>query len=156
MSIITDFKQIEPIVPNGFGMGNSSGMFNYVSDSIILTKCMFGMIYDKKEKYFTKIFKVLFGTYKTAIDGYLIVGDCNQPINSKTPALKKPLVELRKCKDNNIWGFEKDDVGLYIKTNWPTEYQIYFGTEFTDIGKLRELKKMQQIEKVVTAETVYA
>ena len=152
MALIKSIEKLISLIPekkswikNG---NNTYANFESHCDS---TNYLYAFVFSAETKEMKKAYRVDFVVYKGMQIAYLIFLEYMGAITSKTPSVHKDMKSII-LSENNEWGFETDDIGVFIKTNNPNDnHIIYFGEKGSDMPSF----KLGKAKETVVTETVY-
>ena len=111
---------------------------------------LYAIVVEKSGKVNTA-FKVSFATFRTDVMVFLLF-QCEDMTKRQGVYVSMP-IERFNAREKNKWGFEVDDIGLYIDSTSADKERIYFATSFLDAAEVRS--KFEKGRQTVIAEVAY-
>jgi hypothetical protein len=157
MALLNSTKALEHLIPSP-GEKFYDSLMQRVPDSVVNETPIYAIAVSGTTKRVISIYRVAFVLFSSDSSNYLFIGDLTKELTSSTYFVSAKASEGKKVKIED-WGFEKDDIGLYIITGNISKDKIYFATSFYDAREVREKlmeEKLKEKHKVtLVAETVY-
>ena len=157
MALLNSTKPLEHLIPSP-GEKFYDNLIQRVPDSVVNETPIYAIAVSGTTKRVISIYRVSFVLFSSDSSSYLFIGDLTKELTSSTYFISAKANKGKKVKIED-WGFEKDDIGLYIITGNISKDKIYFATSFYDVREVREKlmeEKLKEKHKVtLVTETVY-
>lgn len=153
MSFLKSPKELEALIPEP-NTKVYECMVTKTPEKALLLSSIFAVTINEKENKIVSINRASFTLFSSPNSAYLFINKSTEKIDSNTPYVRARVKEGKRPTIND-WGFEVDELGLYIKTGMFKNRKIYFVTSIFDVKKFNEIMKKKVEEKTLVAETVY-